>query len=160
MAGNRDRAWQPTLALPGGSMGTMLAVLGKHAVPLAPEAAAVVARVTAAAAAVQADLAALSAGAPGQAATPGAPAAAGQAGAGAAPAQAPPAPPADGEAAAAGQPSGFKKEVEDDANYIFQQARRAPGTPVRVRFRVSAAILWLATRTRAGTFPFSCSYGR
>ena len=83
-----------------------------------------VSRVASAAAAVQADLAALSQGAPNQAQAPGAPVAAGQAGGGAAPAHAPPAP-ADGEAAVAGQPSGFKKEVEDDANYIFQQARQA-----------------------------------
>lgn len=96
-------------------LGPVLAALAKHAAPLSPEAAAAVARVTEHARAVQA---ALVAQAPAQA--PGAAAAA------PAQAQAPSQAPADGEAAA-GPPSGFKKEVEDDANYIFQQAR--PGAP-------------------------------
>ena len=37
MVGNRERAWQATLALPGGAMGAMLGTLGKHAAPLSPE---------------------------------------------------------------------------------------------------------------------------
>ena len=116
-AADRPPPARPTLPLPGGAhaLVPILAALSKHAAPLSPEAAAAVARVAADARAVQAALVQAPNQAPGGAAPPNQVAA---------PGQAPPqAPGADGEAAAPGQPSGFKKEVEDDANYIFQQAR-------------------------------------
>ncbi|KAK9843414.1 hypothetical protein WJX81_000935 [Elliptochloris bilobata] len=138
MVANRERAWQATLALPGGALGAMLAALGKHAAPLSPEAAAAVARVVADAHAVQADLAALAQGVPKQAQAPGAVAAGVQAGGAAVPNQAPAAV-GDGEAVAAvGQPSGFKKEVEDDANYIFQQVYVGKDTVEGVLARLAA----------------------